>query len=887
VIGNALDGAAGNSGGAVVLDVRAAVERACPADDGWTVDAFPAGDPTWVSATPAVDEAPGQGWKLHVSADAGSAAEILARVLPVLADERVGFKVAASVAVVNLLNMGGGGVSQIGKFVTVYPPSDERAVTVADRLTEATADLVGPVVPSDRPVAPGSVVHYRYGSFAMLAHRTDYGEYQRMLRTPDGTLVVDRPGVGFRAPDWTVDPFAERRNGAAAASLILGGRFLRVACLHRSGSKSIYLGTDLESGGTYIIKSSGAYLRETLEREADVLGRLPPETTRPELVAVVEGEDDLALVLEDVRGETLAEAVDAAATAAELPPVLDWVRDLAAALGAIHAAGLVFSDLTPRNVLLVDGRPRIVDFELARPPTSERLHFGAGTVGYASPEQRDADGLSVTDDVYALGAVAYHALALGPLREPAAEVDLRARLRLMVPGIAPAVTEAVVRALAPRRRDRFQSAEEFAAALAPVGDLVESVPSWGEAPTSRLGVAAQAHAHELALALGDVLVAAARETEDGLVWPTGLAEFRGGVPYRDVNGGSAGIVLALAELAEKTGLPQFRETLAGGARELAFGPPEPHPLPGLYLGEAGIGAALLRAAAVLDDRALLQAAAARGVAIVKLQHESPDLFNGYAGQLVFQLGLWRQARDPEALERAVELGELLLGIAEIDRGSRAWRMPDGYDSLSGKLGYGYAHGAAGIADALLDLYGATGDDRLLSAAVEAGSFLTAGAEPIAGGRGVAWPLSPGEERAGPAWCTGAGGIARFLSRLGRLAEVPGRADLVTRSAWSVARVARWAAPIQCHGLLGNAELLVDITADDQDPAYLAEAWSLGELAETYLFEPGTTRPRVLDNLENADHGYLSGTAGALLAYLRLADPAGSDHVLRPLKGVAD
>src|SRR5213078_1654866 len=99
------------------------------------------------------------------------AVEVLDRCLAVLGGERCGFKVAASRARLRELNLGLAGATQVGKFVTVYPEDDAAAIRLADALHLATAGLEGPPIPSDRRLRPGSLVHYRYGSFDTPLHQ--------------------------------------------------------------------------------------------------------------------------------------------------------------------------------------------------------------------------------------------------------------------------------------------------------------------------------------------------------------------------------------------------------------------------------------------------------------------------------------------------------------------------------------------------------------------------------------------------------------------------------------------------------------------------------------------------------------------------------------------
>jgi lantibiotic modifying enzyme len=322
--------------------------------------------------------------------------------------------------------------------------------------------------------------------------------------------------------------------------------------------------------------------------------------------------------------------------------------------------------------------------------------------------------------------------------------------------------------------------------------------------------------------------------------------------------------------------------LSRTARWLQSAPPYAGPpLPGLYVGEAGIGAALLRAGQALDDPVLVEAAEARGRMVASLPHASPDLFNGSAGRLRFYLFLWDATANAEHLRDAIAAGDHLLDVAEVPSAAeRCWRIPAGYDGASDRVFLGYAHGAAGIADALLDLYDATGQERFAAAARDAGRWLVRQAEPaLDDGSGVDWPDVEGGHRSGSAWCHGATGIGRFFLHAAACDLLPTAGDFARRAARTAAYGARWAGPTQCHGLAGAIEFLVDCYQATGDRVYLTNADQLARLLRAFLVrrDHQPSRHQDMNGMESPD--LMVGYAGVLACLLRLSDPERLPHIL--------
>jgi serine/threonine protein kinase len=159
------------------------------------------------------------------------------------------------------------------------------------------------------------------------------------------------------------------------------------------------------------------------------------------------------------------------------------VSEIASALEAAHAQGLVHRDVKPENILLDDsGRALLTDFGIARSVThaqqGRRQTVGSsglpvGTPEYMAPEQLRNDPLDQRADIYAMGAVLYEALTGKAPHEAETPYEV-ATLALTAPLISPAVhnpqvwpalEHVVLTALARRPEDRFQDIASFAAAL--------------------------------------------------------------------------------------------------------------------------------------------------------------------------------------------------------------------------------------------------------------------------------------------------------------------------------------------------------------------------------------------------------------------------------------
>jgi serine/threonine-protein kinase len=169
-------------------------------------------------------------------------------------------------------------------------------------------------------------------------------------------------------------------------------------------------------------------------------------------------------------------------------PIADAVRiarEVADALGAAHARGVVHRDIKPENILLQGGHALVADFGIALAASRTggmrmtETGMSLGTPTYMSPEQAMGERtLDARTDIYALGCVLYEMLAGEPPftgKQPHA-VLMRTLTETPVPvtkhrdGLPPEVGVALDRLLAKDPAGRYASAAEVVEGLSGIGN---------------------------------------------------------------------------------------------------------------------------------------------------------------------------------------------------------------------------------------------------------------------------------------------------------------------------------------------------------------------------------------------------------------------------------
>lgn len=213
------------------------------------------------------------------------------------------------------------------------------------------------------------------------------------------------------------------------------------------------------------------YYRDKFEREARNLSQL----NHPNIVKVLEAfhaNGTTYYSMEYIDGVSLDQKI-ARSPQGRMPfgEAVETLRQIGAAIAFMHSRKMLHLDVKPGNVMVrKDGTAVLIDFGLSKQYTSEgepesSTKVGAGTPGYAPIEQasyHEGKGFPTMMDVYALGGTMFKMLT--GQRPPEASEILNdgfpyGSLRQL--GIAEQAVKSIAKAMAPLKKDRWQTVDEF------------------------------------------------------------------------------------------------------------------------------------------------------------------------------------------------------------------------------------------------------------------------------------------------------------------------------------------------------------------------------------------------------------------------------------------
>lgn len=309
-----------------------------------------------------------------------------------------------------------------------YQPSSAGPLTQAFPLSDLDLILLGYPLQNESDLALLRTMRSRTGCppvivfasggdefLAVDAMKAGAGDYFPKARVTHQRLVQAVRTLMESTPEGAVASGSARSEGSALSGL---RKHSFIAELHSGDLSSVYLAQEDGTAERRVFKvlkhmpdTGGSHLFDRFLQEYEIIANID----HPNVVRIYDlgiADDHAFIAMEYLAGGSLAKRLRRGLGQAE---ALDYARQIALALGAIHSAGILHRDLKPANVMFRDDDTvALIDFGLAKQMKLEAAITGTGqifgTPYYMSPEQGHAESVDERSDIYSLGCILYEML---------------------------------------------------------------------------------------------------------------------------------------------------------------------------------------------------------------------------------------------------------------------------------------------------------------------------------------------------------------------------------------------------------------------------------------------------------------------------------------------
>lgn len=825
-------------------------------------------DGVWNHAAPPKGQLPEQGWKIHISATPLNCQAVLRRTVEICVEKEIAFKHLVDRHLVSLTTWKGWARESSGKFITIYPSSDRHFEQIIETLYVALREFDGPYILSDKRYKDARVIYYRYGAISGYPVLIVSGRTERWIQSPNGNLTPDLRMPFFSPPDWVSDPFpTDDVEGKEATLYLNDGRYQIERTVGASVSGGVYVATDLDNGRSVLIKEArphtsvnddGRDAVHRLQKEHRLLEKLQDTGVTPVPIDLFWDWEHLFAVQEFIHGGDFIRFIVTSAplmvgdlTWENKEQYVELIRrvwtNLALGIEAIHAEGVIFGDLSLRNILLTSqefGDIRIVDLEGAWEKGVDTPTPQFGTPGF-----RPAEGVrGEADDIYTLGAAMLGTLfpmnSLMDLKPSAKGIFIEEMAADL--GLPEQMKQLVLKCMADNEAERPNPAR-----------IVEVLSNL-DVPQGNPPVQCDLSKAELLSTVDGILNyihASADFHRQDRLFPADPNVFV--TNPLSITNGAVGIAYALSRI---TG--EVPESIIPWILSQSITPEQY--APGLYIGSSGIAWGLwelgLHEIALQTMRATLDH---------PLLWDSADMLYGAAGRGMACLHFYLATGDQEWLDQAVEVGEWLLRSKVEDDQGYSWPAEEG------NVWLGYGRGASGIALYLLSLSLASEESLFLSAGKKALAYDLAQERELPSGK-IGIPRTPASAEGSrhrnvvsSYWSDGTAGVCTTLIRFWASTRDLTYLDKLKQFIPDTFRKYT-AFPSLFLGLAGLGNTLLDVYDFTGDEYYLQKAQLVAKGVSLFSIKRASGIAFPGHQLYRISTDFGTGSAGIALFYHRLA-----------------
>lgn len=809
---------------------------------------------------------PDQGWKIHISANLSNSAEILKTTIPYLISKNLTFKHPQKQEHLSFINSGKGGITQVGKFITIYFTDENEFKLHINPICKLFKHFLAvPFIITDKRFCINLPVFYRYGAILSKEVQNDYGVFESTIMDSEGNPQTDHRESSFILPKGIEDPFKSFGSiNTDFDNQYLADKYVTIKKLTDSYKTETYLGLNLTEGNHCFIKIAKSdieieneiYSSDLVSNESKMIALLKDDSF-PSLVDVFLENNKKVLVTTLCEGVNLFDFISMN-TVQGLTLTKKQVKTLFISLlmnvDKLEKLGIIHNDLKPSNILIDKKfRTYVIDFETSYFNTKNNIQKSSiKTRGFNNNQHPNSN-----PDYYSLGMVLYFVLTGYNISDAPRENNILERPTHYLSGI---LIPGIDNFIAKLCNDEYKSIASIIQDFEVIFNKNFRTFNIKKNTISKIAKSYGKISSNITHWLFNNSFKRNRTT----IWNSSHV-FNAGFGRMDINIGSAGILMYLSYFHFSNGKNQNQYSKKI-KKATDFLIESKKGITGLFVGESGKVLSILLSLIsikkfninLIDDR------------IIFIENNLPkndDFFNGKSGVGYLFLSLYVITNNTCYLKKAISVSEKIINNSvEIDE-FIYWK-----DFHTDKKYLGFAHGISGIGYFLILLYQFTADKNLLLKCEKIAATLLSNAFEYSGYRNlINWPNEPNQMITNNHWCNGTSGIANFFLELYKVTGKTIHLDVLKKCTNTIIKSSATMNPTMCHGLAGNINFLINYYQLSNDIKVKLEIFRLSEVlkmaglvSDNYLLFPSESPYVITPDL-------WVGFSGTAYVFQRLTD----------------
>lgn len=802
-----------------------------------------------------------QGWKIHLSATHLSAINVLKSFITIALKENVSFKVSDTLETLKIMNDSHYPRGYSGKFITIYPNNEEQFKRIVQDSYQLTKDLSGPIILSDRHYA--GIVHYRYGAFKSISKIDSNGKRIEYITDPNGNLFEDKREAWFALPPWLDDPF---QHNAPSNEFTMTPPYQFIAAVRHANKGGVYIAKDCDNK-KIIVKEArkhvgtddfGNDFTDYLENEKNILIKLADTNSVPKFINFYKTENNSYLIEEYLEGSNLYDYINKIYREKNRHDLLDILVKLSIELiycvQSIHSKSIIIRDLSRNNIMVTaDGKIYIIDFEISYDVGGPLYVPNGGTPAYFYYNRSNIP--TIGDDVYSVGSVLFFIFSN---RDPIFFDDEERNVFNKQCDFLDAMRNAnyipvnivnIIKDLL--NPDLYCKLK--------LENILTRLLNYNKKSNTPSSFAYSVNKNMMLKNISVYLLNSCNFNSTEQIWEK--TPFGNNSSKTCIQNGVAGVGMLILqlielELCDKSFLDKTISWLIAHYNDPitrdSFSQYKGYEN-SLYFGKHGVLWFLLEAGQKTNNKNLVDFAVCEALKL-NIKSETLDIALGMAGYAMSNLNFYIKTREYNFLTHAIEVADSIINGSVNYNDGCVW-------PLNNKIFYGYAHGNAGICHFLLLMFAITKKQKYLDYARKGYKVIFDNAIINTKTQSASWTHGPNNFTNWPHWCNGSSGIGSSLIRMYKLTNEQPYLDYAIMAANDVVNRIWNISTCQCHGLVGNAEFILDMFFNTKEKKYYNQNLAILDLLYVLRFSENNLKLFYNETGQKASSDYGTGISG--------------------------